>query len=201
MLNALPIHNDRPDAARFRNPNGTLMKLGNFAALDPSYSGKGLTAGNKLEQVIWDEFSRDRERLSAVARTIRSQFADGRPTAQVAESLDEDEKEFVEGAVVYRLHRRRERNPELVRRAKAHALKTYGVLRCAVCNFDFGSAYGVLGDGFIEVHHTTPLSELASERKTKLDEVTLLCSNCHRMVHRKRPWLKVTELGTLVQWK
>ena len=39
VLNTLPIHSTRPDAARFRNPNGVAMKLANFAALDPAYVG------------------------------------------------------------------------------------------------------------------------------------------------------------------
>ena len=37
VLNALPIHTVRPNEERFRNPNGVAMKLGNLAALDPSY--------------------------------------------------------------------------------------------------------------------------------------------------------------------
>src|SRR5262249_61545435 len=49
LLNALPIHPDRPDPARFRNVNGTYMKLCNFLAHDPDYRGKGLEAGGKLE--------------------------------------------------------------------------------------------------------------------------------------------------------
>ncbi|SEO15708.1 5-methylcytosine-specific restriction enzyme A [bacterium A37T11] len=30
MLNKLPLFEDRPDAARFRNPNGVGLKLSNF---------------------------------------------------------------------------------------------------------------------------------------------------------------------------
>jgi 5-methylcytosine-specific restriction protein A len=44
LLNALPIHPDRPDRVRFRNLNGTYMKLCNFLRLDPDYKGKGLEA-------------------------------------------------------------------------------------------------------------------------------------------------------------
>ncbi len=57
VLNALPIHKDRPDKARFRNANGAYMKLCNFLALDPTYEGKGLERGGKLKQRIWNEFS------------------------------------------------------------------------------------------------------------------------------------------------
>lgn len=43
LLNGLPIHADRPDVARFRNPNGVYMKLCNFLRFDPTY--KELASG------------------------------------------------------------------------------------------------------------------------------------------------------------
>ncbi len=49
LLNRLPIHTERPDAARFRNPNGVYMKLCNFLRFDPTYPGKGLTSGGRAE--------------------------------------------------------------------------------------------------------------------------------------------------------
>ncbi|MDR9367266.1 MAG: hypothetical protein RI575_18165, partial [Balneolaceae bacterium] len=45
ILNRLPIHEVRPDEAKFRNPSGVNMKLNNFKAFDPTYSGKGLRGG------------------------------------------------------------------------------------------------------------------------------------------------------------
>lgn len=45
ILNRLPIHADRPDRARFRNPNGVYMKMCNFLALDPTYEGKSFEQG------------------------------------------------------------------------------------------------------------------------------------------------------------
>jgi 5-methylcytosine-specific restriction protein A len=54
------------------------------------------------------------------------------------------------------------------------------------CNFDFGEIYGERGKGFIEVHHINPVSTLKSESQTNpKDDLIVLCSNCHRMVHRK----------------
>jgi 5-methylcytosine-specific restriction protein A len=44
LLNALPIHPHRPDAARFRNPAGVYRKLCNFLRFDPTYQGKGADA-------------------------------------------------------------------------------------------------------------------------------------------------------------
>jgi len=48
--------------------------------------------------------------------------------------------------------------------------------------------YGELGRGFIEAHHTIAVSELYRGAKTKAKDIALLCPNCHRMVHRRRPW-------------
>ena len=47
----------------FRNPNSVYMKMCNFLAHDPSYKGSGLLNGGKLDKVVWDEFSSDRELL------------------------------------------------------------------------------------------------------------------------------------------
>ncbi|MBQ4468994.1 MAG: HNH endonuclease [Synergistaceae bacterium] len=58
-------------------------------------------------------------------------------------------------------------------------------LKCEVCGFDFEKAYGKLGAGYIEVHHKRPVSE--GVRMTDLDnDLAMLCSNCHRMIHRGR---------------
>ena len=55
-LNKLPLETERPDAPRFRNPNGVYMKLCNFLRFDPDYRGAGLTHGGKQEEAIWEEF-------------------------------------------------------------------------------------------------------------------------------------------------
>ena len=91
------------------------------------------------------------------------------------------------------------RNPRLAAEAK----KRYGTA-CMVCGFDFADAYGELGGGYIEVHHLDPLSERdASEwtekTRTSLDDVAVVCANCHRMIHRRRPALKLAELRSLMQ--
>jgi predicted HNH restriction endonuclease len=45
--------------------------------------------------------------------------------------------------------------------------------------------YGSLGSGFSEVHHLRPLSQRKSNEPTRLEELSIVCSNCHRMLHRK----------------
>jgi 5-methylcytosine-specific restriction protein A len=198
LLNKLPIHPDRPDPGTFRNVNGTYMKLCNFLALDPDYRGKGLEAGGRLERVIWQEFAGDRVRLACLAEAIRKCYLSVDPSG-VAELAEEGE--FPEGRVLYRLHRLRERNPALTRLAKERGMDERGRLLCAACAFDFAAVYGEVGRGFIECHHLLALADLLAERPTRLSDVALVCSNCHRMVHRRRPWLTMGNLTELIAEK
>jgi 5-methylcytosine-specific restriction protein A len=197
LLNALPIHAMKPDAQRFRNPNGVYMKLCNFLRFDPTYQGAGLSRGNRLEEEVWREFAGQREELARIASTIASgyQKVEGWETSQ--DEIDEEES-FPEGRILFRLHRRRERNRTLVKRAKLRAKDLYGRLLCAACRFEFAACYGALGEDFIECHHTLALSLLQEETATRLDDIALVCSNCHRMIHRRRPWLRLDELATIV---
>jgi hypothetical protein len=119
ILNALPLHAVRPDARRFRNPAGVAMKLNNFRGLDPTYHGTGLSHGAKADKVIWDEFAHDRERLYAVAAAIRD-FATA-PKALLPD-LDGEECGAVEGEVLLREHRMRERDRGLVSKKKQQVL-------------------------------------------------------------------------------
>ena len=69
-----------------------------------------------------------------------------------------------------------------------------------MCGFDFVKTYGVLGEDFAEVHHLNPLSERSpaewtSTMRTNVAEVAVLCSNCHRMIHRRKPALSIEELS------
>lgn len=198
LLNALPIHTDRPDAERFRNPNGVYMKLGNFQRLDPTYPGTGLSRGNQLEQVVWDEFARDRPRLRAVAAAISATVAapDG---AGAVPTEDVDEFEAPEGRVLFRLHRSRERSRTLVRRKKDLTLERLGRLSCQACDFDFSERYGRLGEGFIECHHTVPVSQLRPGDRTRLQDLALVCANCHRMLHRGGETLTIAALREIIR--
>ena len=100
-----------------------------------------------------------------------------------------------EGAIKLTLHKVRERNQNLRRKAIEYFLESNGKLYCEVCRFSFEDTYGDLGEGFIEVHHLRPISEYEENDTTLIGELRLVCSNCHRMIHRGDPkstffWLK-----------
>jgi 5-methylcytosine-specific restriction protein A len=193
VLNELPIHTNRPEGDRFRNPNGVYMKLCNFLRFDPDYTGTGLTRGGRLEKEIWEEFAGHREVLSATARAIRESRAT-LSLQQVEAEVPAPEDEFAEGRLLTALHKRRERSVSAVRRKKASVLAATRRLACEACGFDFGDFYGPLGQGFAECHHTVALSELTHTGSTRLADLALICANCHRMIHRSRPMLTVAQL-------
>lgn len=196
LLNRLPEDTHPNRGESFRNRNGVYMKLCNFLRLDPSYQGEGLSAGSKLDEEVWNEFAQDRPRLERTADAIRKTVSElaYAPTLPIS-----DDEEFPEGRVLTRLHQMKERNASLTAEKKAQILEAKGMLSCEVCGFDFQATYGEMGKGFAECHHITPLSELDAETKTKLSDLAVVCANCHRMLHRARPWLSISELRNRYQ--
>lgn len=91
------------------------------------------------------------------------------------------------------------RNPQLVLAAKKFRKPI-----CEACEFDFHDFYGSLGEEYIEAHHLSPLSERperewSEELYTNLEGIALLCANCHRMIHRRRPALTLEELRKAIR--
>jgi len=187
ILNKLPIHEFRPDEVKFRNPNGVGLKLSNFLAIDPNYHGKGMTAFGKQDKEVFEEFVNHRTELASLAHTIRRAVNDTalRNTLyQIENEKEEGGMSAREGKVIYKLHKHFERNPKLNQLKKEQYYQAHSKLICEVCDFDFHESYGELGKGFMECHHKKPLAEIQKETITSLDDLALVCSNCHRMVHR-----------------
>ena len=106
---------------------------------------------------------------------------------------------FPEGKLVELKHKSRERNSKLIAAAKTEFLKENKKLFCVVCGFDFEKKYGERGNGFIEAHHTIPVSDMELGQKTKVKDIALVCSNCHKILHRIRPWLSMSQLKEIVK--
>jgi len=120
-------------------------------------------------------------------------------TAPYEDIDDNDGDGTYEGRIINRNHRIRERSPEVIKNKKNEILKTKGKLVCEGCGFDFSEFYGDRGEGFIECHHTKPVSEMKEGDKTRLEDLVLVCSNCHRIIHRKKPWLSMVQLQELIK--
>jgi predicted RNA-binding protein with PUA-like domain len=122
----------------------------------------------------------------------------GTPDISYADE-DEEGSYFPEGKRAFRTHRIIERNPHLIKAAKQTYKEQHGELRCMVCDFSFYQKYGEIGEDFIEGHHITPVSEISGEYQATIKDIALVCSNCHRMLHRKRPWITLNDLKGLLK--
>lgn len=104
-----------------------------------------------------------------------------------------------EGAAVTRTHIFRERSRAIID-AKRRSIVNSGLrLVCEACGFDFEITYGKIGQDFCEVHHLRPLSDRNSSSATTLEDLAIVCSNCHRMIHRGRPFLTLDALREIIQ--
>ena len=69
---------------------------------------------------------------------------------------------------------------------RRNAIRIHGT-KCMICGFDFEAFYGEAGRSVIEVHHVKPLSEVGEEVVINPEtDLVCLCSNCHRIVHKKK---------------
>ncbi|NOJ14014.1 HNH endonuclease [Vibrio splendidus] len=92
-----------------------------------------------------------------------------------------------EGRYRYVLHKKRERSSALRKIKVAHFLANHEFIHCELCKTKLSELYPTsLSEGYIEVHHIKPISTLADHTPTHIDDLILLCPNCHRMVHRTR---------------
>mgnify|MGYP002631522016 CR=1 FL=1 len=89
-----------------------------------------------------------------------------------------------EGDRKLRSHFVRERSPRL-RADKLKAFRaSHDKLHCEICAEEVGEGYPeAYRDKVFEVHHRAPLSAASEPVRTTLDDLAILCANCHRSVH------------------
>jgi len=136
------------------------------------------------KQVLWKEAGSEEFKLSDA--TIGYELSKSRDT----NDIDLLEFSTPEGRERLVTHLRRERSSRLVTAKKEAVFAAKGKLSCEACTFTFEDKYGWLGKNYCEVHHRNPLS-ISDERETSLNDLAILCSNCHRMIHRTEPMLSV----------
>jgi 5-methylcytosine-specific restriction protein A len=101
---------------------------------------------------------------------------------------------YPEGAVSKVFVNRYERDP----RNRRNAIDIHGHI-CLACGFNFQAKYGELGEEYIVVHHTVPVSKMGNDYVVDpAKDLVTLCANCHAMVHRQEPPLSVEELRRIL---
>lgn len=173
---------------RFRNPSGVSLKLHNFSSIDPDHEGQGMGHGGVGDARVWEEWAHRPEELAQAVALIRAR---GDNDDAPDDTGEEEEYEAPEGRILYREHRRYERDRKLIAKKKAAVLKKTGRLACEVCDFESSEAYDV--EGVIDVHHVVPLHKIG-ESVTTMADLALVCPTCHRVLHKHRPILTPAEL-------
>ena len=91
------------------------------------------------------------------------------------DEFDEDHRRF-------KAHRRLERNPTVSKRVKAAQQLRLPCLRIRL-SYRLSRSFS---NKIIEAHHLVPISQLKGQkvRRDPIKDFAVLCSNCHRMIHR-----------------
>lgn len=120
----------------------------------------------------------------SIYETIKQDFLREQIERQQRKNKEKRFKEdFSEGNVIDSHYERRERDYK----ARLACIEHYGC-KCAICGFDFEKRYGEIGKDFIEVHHIIPISNSEGEHMVDpINDLIPVCSNCHSILHRKRP--------------
>lgn len=159
----------------------------------------------KYKNGNWSITEDGRKFLDANLAAINGLVEQGFKPKQISRTDEYDYTNIVieEGALVVREIKNRKRSDKLRTVAIAQFKKDHeGKIFCTICSFSFQETYGV---SYIEAHHTDPIHEKDMRGETvllkkALPKIALVCSNCHRMVHRKKgKMLTIQQLKDLVK--
>jgi 5-methylcytosine-specific restriction protein A len=180
-IRRLPIHARAVTNERFRNPAGVYLKLQNLASLHPGKAGRKGLRTSVTDRETWNRYWQRPDDVRRIAGEIVAgiDWLATLPTQPVDEAF-----EVEEGAVLFRVHSVRERaqglRPLVLQRVRA----ARGGLECEGCGFRARDGMPeTLVLAVFEVHHLTPLAEVATVTTTRPTDLTLLCANCHRLIH------------------
>ncbi len=71
--------------------------------------------------------------------------------------------------------------------------------RCSVCTLRFAERYKGIDKDCLIAHHVHPIGKRKKATRTTLDDIDLLCPNCHAAVHTEDPPLSADQLrGMLI---
>jgi len=138
-----------------------------------------------VERSPWAEFF-DRERRGG-AWAYRPKTAVLPPIAADAELS------AVEGDPRMFFHLRRERDPAIAQAKREAAQAADGRLQCEACGFATQVTFPGLGGEVCEIHHRLPLASASEAVDTHLEDLAVLCANCHRAIHRTNPLMSVED--------
>ena len=137
-------------------------------------------------QTIYDISDSDADRLLRAAGVPRKLLSRLQTTTRTSE-----EETFVEGEKSAAA--RTERSAKL----RVAAKEKWG-LKCYCCGFDFEQFYSSTARGAGVVHHLELFSVNNKKRKTTVEDVRVVCANCHYVLHLTKSPMSVQDLKKVV---
>lgn len=131
---------------------------------------------------IYDPTRETAERVSPHFRTCAVAFFEDVARALPHAAAADDQRQVYprcENRKRVASHLQRERS-----RLLAAARKMLDNYECQVCGLRFTDVYGKLGVEFAEARHLVPLNQLRELVRTNIEDLTTVCANCHRILHR-----------------
>ena len=83
--------------------------------------------------------------MRLIAKTIKETINDVNLRNEIGHIEVNNEEFAFEGKVIFKLHKYRERDQNIVKNKKKQAMQK-GILRCEICGFDFFEFYGEIGN-------------------------------------------------------
>jgi len=163
--NYIPVSNTKmDDVYKAGISNGNACKLNNVSSI------KNI---EEIQLDIWKNF---------IGHFVDEYKESEKITSNIINDLDLMDQNFqaTEGWLRLVTHLIKERNRSLINKKKENAIIN-NLLKCEICGFSFSKTYDV---EFIECHHLNPIGQ-GGVRKTELNDLALVCANCHRMLHKK----------------
>jgi len=152
-------------------------------------------ASDRLQGVDAQQLRALRELVPESAKLVEQFWYDAKledePSVQDIIEIREDEQAYSEGRTVTRTVKQRQRSRTLVKDAKERFVAKHGRLFCEVCGFDFSELYGI---DYIEAHHKRAIADYDEDDETVIDDLAMLCANCHRIIHSQTPPITIDEL-------
>lgn len=151
-----------------------------------------------LEELKWAMWSKIVDVYNGIGVDIQQLAAFHRSTlinALVAVPVLELLFSASEGTLTVAMRKHYKRDAELRSKKIESFISASKRLCCEVpgCGFDFELRYWELGRGYAQVHH---LNQLAStgETTTLLEDLRIVCANCHVMIHRHNDCRPMSDL-------
>ncbi|WP_438997784.1 HNH endonuclease [Candidatus Puniceispirillum sp.] len=95
-------------------------------------------------------------------------------------------------------HYVRERSSKLRKCKLQKVIKEHGHLKCECCDTTGDTYLPEIRKRVFEVHHKIPLADIDTKIEMTVDDLALLCANCHRAIHATNPLLSVEEFKNIL---